>query len=118
MNFMPGTFLDPQLSNSPNVYAYAQCLNDRPGGVVLLVVNADQQRAFNLSVPNSAERYTLTAKRLESTSIDLNGHTLQMDSNDSLPSMTGEPVPAGRVTFAPATITFLAVKDASNANCR
>jgi hypothetical protein len=85
---------------------------------VLLVVNADEQRAFNLSVPKSAERYTLTAKRLESTSIDLNGHTLHLDSNNNLPSMTGEPVRAGRVTFAPATITFLALKDAGNANCR
>jgi hypothetical protein len=115
---MDRTVLDPQLSNAPNLYAYAQCLKDRPGGVVLLVVNADQQHAFKLSVPNSAERYTLIAKRLESTSIDLNGHTLHLDSNDNLPPMTGEPVRAGGVTFAQASITFLAVKDANNPNCR
>jgi hypothetical protein len=115
---MDRTVLDLQLSNAPNVYAYAQCLKDRPGGVVLLVVNADQQHAFKLSVPNSAERYTLIAKRLESTSIDLNGHTLHLDSNDNLPPMTGEPVRAGGVTFAQASITFLAVKDANNPNCR
>ena len=115
---MGRTILDPKLPKTSNTYAYAQCLKDRPGGVALLVINADQQRAWNLSVPNGAERYTLTAKRLESTTIDLNGQPLQLDSNDNLPSTTGEPVRAGRVTFAPASITFLAVKNANNANCR
>src|SRR5947209_6279959 len=111
---MDRTVLDPKLSNAPNAYVYAQCLKGRPGGVVLLVVNADQQRAFNLSVPNSAERYTLTAKPLESTSIDLNGHTLQLDSNDNLPSMTGEPVRAGRVTRVTPTIPCLPPTEGSN----
>lgn len=81
------------------------------------MINADQQHPLDLSVPNSGERYALRAK-LESTTIDVNGHTLRLDDQGNLPSITGEPVAAGRMSFAPASITFVALKDADNSNCR
>ena len=38
---MGTTVLDPQISPTPNLYVYAHCLRNHPGGVALLVINAD-----------------------------------------------------------------------------
>ena len=62
-----------QISVAPNTYVYAQCLEGGRGGVPLLVINADQQRSFDLNLPTAGERYTLTAKQLEDTKVELNG---------------------------------------------
>lgn len=115
---MGTTVLDPNIRATPNVYTYAHCLEGRPGGVTLLVVNADRQRGFDINLPVAAERYTLTAKQLEDTSVQLNGNTLRLTAGGELPKLTGEPTKAGRVSFAPASITFLAVENANNGNCR
>ena len=45
---MGSTVLDPQVSGEPNTYLYAQCLVDKPGGVTLLVINADRERGLHL----------------------------------------------------------------------
>jgi heparanase len=115
---MGTTVLDPQVSFAPNTYVYAQCLEGRPGGVTLLVINADRQRSFDLNVPAASERYTLTAKQLEDTTVELNGNTLRLASRGDLPQFKGEPINAGRVSFAPASITYLAIAHAGNANCQ
>jgi len=47
---------------TPNVYVYAHCLQNHPGGVALLVINADRQKANEITLPSDAERYTLTAQ--------------------------------------------------------
>ena len=115
---MGTTVLDPGPSPAPNVYFYAHCLRNQPGGVTLLVINADQQRAQVITLPSDAERYTLTANQLQDTSVQLNGSTLQLNSNGDLPQVSGEPTRAGRVSFAPASITFLAIPNANNNSCR
>lgn len=115
---MGTTVLDPRLSAGPNAYVYAQCLEGRPGGVTLLVINADRQRDFELSLPAESERYTLSAKRPESTVVELNGSTLRLTSRSDLPDIKGESVHAGRVKFAPTSISFLAITKAGNPNCQ
>lgn len=35
-----------------------------------------------------------------------------------LPRLPGEPASAGRVSFAPASFTFLAIENANNSNCQ
>ena len=115
---MGTTVLDPQVSVAPNTYVYAQCLAGRPGGVTILVINADRQRNFDLNVPTSSERYTLTAKQVEATSVDLNGKPLRLMSNGDLPQLRGEAVNGGRVSFAPTSITYLSIANAGNANCQ
>ena len=112
------TVLDPQVSAAPNAYLYAQCLEGRRGGVTLLVINADPQRNFDLNLPTASERYTLTAKQLEDTTVELNGNTLRLTSCGDLPQFKGEPVNAGHVIFAPASITYLVIAYAGNANCQ
>jgi heparanase len=115
---MGTTVLDPQVSTTPNVYVYAQCLAGRPEGITLLVINADRQRSFDLNLLTASERYTLTAKQIEGTTVELNGNTLRLTSSGDLPQFSGEPVNAGRVNFAPTSITYLSVANAGNASCQ
>jgi hypothetical protein len=115
---MGTTVLDPQIPATRNVYTYAHCLAGRPGGVVLLIINADRQRTFDMALDTAGERYTLTAKQLEDASVELNGNTLQLTRSDELPQLKGEPTKAGRVSFGPTSITFLAVEGANNNSCR
>jgi hypothetical protein len=115
---MGATVLDPQISPAPNVYVYAHCLQNHPEGVALLVVNADQGRAYEITVPLGSQRYLLTAKQLQDTTVQLNGNTLGLNSNGDVPQLTGEPTRAARVGFAPASITFLAIPNAKNSSCR
>ncbi|MGD0308457.1 MAG: tannase/feruloyl esterase family alpha/beta hydrolase [Acidobacteriota bacterium] len=47
-----------------------------------------------------------------------NGNTLRLDSSGDVPLLTGQPTRAGRVSFAPVSITFLAIANANNkTNC-
>jgi hypothetical protein len=115
---MGTTVLKPEVAAAPNVYVYAHCLRGHAGGVALLVVNADREHAFDGAVPMESIRSTLTASDLESSSVELNGKTLELDKNDDLPEMNGEPARAGQMSFAPESITFLAIAKAGNASCR
>jgi hypothetical protein len=115
---MGTTVLDPQIASTPNLYAYAHCLRSHSGGVALLVINADAQQVHEVTLVPEAERYTLTAKQLQDREVQLNGKTLQLNSDGDVPEFVGQPTPSGRISFAPASITFLAIPNASNSNCR
>jgi hypothetical protein len=110
--------LDPGAVSAQNLHVYAQCLRDHPGGVALLVINADQNSAQTLGVPTASERYTLTAQELQSTHVQLNGVELQLGAGDAMPDLKGTATRAGQTTFAPASITFLAIPKARNASCK
>jgi hypothetical protein len=116
---MMGTIvLDAGPSPSPDLHLYAHCLRNQPGGVALLAINADRTASQELDVPAASERYTLTARELLDNKVELNGSELKPGSNGDLPQLTGKPQSPGRVTFAPASITFLAMPNAGNASCR
>jgi hypothetical protein len=51
-------------------------------------------------------------------SVRLNGSMLALENSDQLPQLAGVPMPAGRITLAPATITFLTIQEAGNRACR
>ncbi len=114
---MGATVLDPHTSPIPNVYVYAHCLQNRPGGVTLLVINADRQRVHEITLPSEAERYTLTAKQLQDTTVQLNGKTLELNRDGDLPQFLGQSTRAGHISFAPTSITFLEITNADNSNC-
>ena len=115
---MGTTVLDPGSSPSENLHLYAQCLRGKPGGVTLLAINADKTEAQTIAIPIGAERYTLTSADLLSSSVELNGSELKLGAGDELPKLKGASVKAGQVTFAPASITFLAIPKANNASCQ
>jgi hypothetical protein len=114
---MGTTVLRPSASPAPTLHVYAHCLRDVPGGVAVLAINTDRNHSQSLDVAAKSERYTLTATRLEDTHVDLNGNELRLSSNDSIPSITGVPTDSGQIALPPASVTFLAVPEASNASC-
>jgi heparanase 1 len=115
---MGTTVLKPEVAAAPNVYVYAHCLRGHAGGVALLVVNADREHGFDAAFPMESIRYTLTANDLEGSSVELNGKTLELEKNDDLPALNGATARAGQVSFAPESITFLAIAKAGNGSCR
>ena len=115
---MGRTVLDPGRSPAPALHLYAHCLRGQPGGVALLAINTSRGAPQWLELPAESRRYTLTARNLEDTRVSLNGNELTLGAGDELPQLTGVPTQSGRVTFAPASITFLAIPDANNGSCR
>ena len=115
---MGTTVLDPGASPAPNMHLYTHCLRNHPGGVTLLVINADPVQAQSLEIPIAAERYTLTAQELQDTQVQLNGIELQLGAEDNLPELKGIASHSGAFKFAPASITFLAMPKAHNSSCQ
>jgi len=114
---MGTTVLKPDASASAGAHLYAHCLSDVPGGVTLLAINTDRTASKTLIVSAASQRYTLTAPDLEGTRVDLNGKELKLGPGDSLPKLNGVRAASGPITLAPASITFLAIRDAHNAAC-
>ena len=117
-NLMGSTVLDAGASPAPSLRLYAHCLRGQPGGVALLAINTDRSAPHSFQLPMAAERYTLSAPQLEGATVQLNGTELKLGADDSLPALSGVPAPAGAITLAPATITFIALPNAKNGSCR
>jgi heparanase 1 len=115
---MGTTVLDAGVPIAEGLHVYAHCQRDTPGGVALLVINNDRNGSRMLKLPVAATRYTLDASDLNDTDVRLNGHLLALAANGRLPPINGTPGAAGIGTFAPATITFLAIPAAANKACR
>ena len=109
--------LDPGPSR-PGLNFYAQCLPGHPGGVTLLAINTSRTDKGSIELPMAAERYTLTAEKLVSTRVRLNGQDLELGANDELPTLESQHIASGQVEFTPASITFLAIEGAANRSCQ
>jgi len=114
---MGPTVLDAGPSR-PGLHLYAQCLRDHPGGVTLMAINTNRTKPQSIDLAIAADRYTLTAQKLDSARVRLNGHELGVMADGELPSLPGRPIPPAHVELAPASITFLAVAEAANKSCR
>ena len=115
---MGTTVLEAGVAQTPGLYVYAHCQRGVSGGVAMLVINADKTASRTLTVPLKGERYTLTAKKLLSGSVELNGVTLKLESGDELPKLTGVAMKPGEVLFGAESITFLAIPKAGNGACK
>lgn len=115
---MGTTVLDPGPPPIENLHLYAQCLRDVKGGVALLAINTDRAASASLVVPMTAQRYTLTAPALTDAKVRMNGRELRLGDQDALPVLASAPEKPGRVSFAAASITFLAIPDAHNLACQ
>ena len=93
----------------PVFHVYAQCLPGHPGGVTLLAINTSRAAPASLDLPTAADRYTLTAAKPDDGQVRLNDRPLTMPPSGQLPGLEGSRVASGPVTFAPASITFLAM---------
>jgi hypothetical protein len=115
---MGTTVLDAGASPSPNLHLYAHCLRGVSGGVALLAINTDRTASQELAVPEKSERYTLTARDLMDSKVDLNGKELNVSTNGDLPAIVGKSTPSGKVLLSGVSITFLAIPDAGNSACK
>ncbi|MGB7354080.1 MAG: hypothetical protein WBD06_10280 [Acidobacteriaceae bacterium] len=115
---MGPTILDPGSAADSTLRLYAQCLPNRKGGVTLLALNTDAHSSRTLYLLHAADRYTITASDLTSTTIQLNGTPLSANPDGSLPTLQAEHVKAGDLTVAPLSVTFLAIPQAHNPACR
>jgi len=115
---MGTTVLDPGTSPAASLHLYAHCLRGGSGGVALLAINADRVASPSLDLPATTRRYTLTAHNLTDSSVQMNGSELGLGDHDELPVLEGKPEKSGRVSFAPVSITFLAIPDAHNRACQ
>jgi hypothetical protein len=115
---MGTTVLDPGVKNEPGLHVYAQCLRGTPGGIALLAINTDKTASHMLTIPMAGQRYTLSSERIDGKRVQLNGTELALGPADALPSVEGAAIPAGNVTLAPTTITFVTVPTAGNNVCR
>jgi heparanase len=113
-----GTVVLDAGSPREGLHLYAQCLRGHPGGVALLAINNSRTDPSEITLPTASMRYTLSAPTLQSTSVMLNGQSLQHNPDDNLPDINGRATAAGPMRFAPATITFVALPEAANAACR
>ena len=115
---MGTTVLDASVPLQHGFHVYAHCQRNKQGGVALLAINTDRDAPHALTLPTALVRYTLDAANLLDERIRLNGQPLALSANDELPILAGAPAAVGTVTFAPATITFLAIAEAGNEACR
>jgi heparanase 1 len=115
---MGTTVLDAGLPIQLGLHVYAHCQKDRSGGVTLLVINTDRNAPHALMLPTASVLYTLDAENPLDIRVRLNGNVLTLGAGDTLPSISGAPMPAGPLTFARATITFVAIPEAGNNACR
>jgi heparanase 1 len=115
---MGATVLEAGAPVQSGLHVYAHCQRGRPGGVALLVINTDRDAPHSVRLAAASVRYTLDAANLLDERVRLNGKPLALSAGDELPTIEGVPTTANAVTFAPATITFLAIPEAGNNACR
>jgi heparanase len=99
-----GTTVLDAVGSEAGLHLYAHCLREHPGGVALLAINTSRTQSRSVDLPMAGERYSLTAEKLESPSVQLNGQTLRHGLNDALPPLRGAGVNAGAATLQPASI--------------
>ena len=115
---MGPTVLDSSVPVELGLHVYAHCQRHVSGGVTLLVINNDRNAARTLTLPDTSERYTLDAAELQDIAVRLNGRPLSPEDASPSSPLAGAKAAASGLTFAPATITFLAIPDAGNSACR
>jgi hypothetical protein len=114
---MSPVVLDPGIAKDHGIRIYAHCMKGTKGGVSLLALNTDTSSEQTITLPLAADRYSLTAPDLAGRKVLLNGSELQAAADGSVPELKGQPVKAGAMQLAPASITFLTMPSARNKAC-
>ena len=112
-NRLMGTEVYDAGAGAPGVYLFAHNTKGQQGGITLLVINTNKTAA-PITISSNAEQFTLTAKEIQDTTVQLNGQALQLGANNELPSFKGQAIKAGEVQLPSASITFITFADAGN----
>ncbi|MCC5936869.1 MAG: hypothetical protein JJU34_06275 [Lunatimonas sp.] len=81
-------------------------LKNASDGYAVLLVNPREAEA-SLHLPTDAMQYLLTADDFLSKEVKLNGKTLKLKADDSLPEIQGKKVSAGELVMPSKSIMFL-----------
>jgi hypothetical protein len=92
-------------------------MKGKKGGVTVLALNTDTEHEQVLSLPQPAERFTLTAPDLTSNRVLLNGTELQPESDGSIGSLKAAHASPGVIHLEPSSVTFLTIPSAHNPSC-
>ena len=115
---MSPTVLESGVPIREGLHLYAHCLRGKLGGVALLAINNSRTRPTSIVLPNGGDRYTLSARDLGATQVQLSGEVLKLSAGDELPALKPIHVSAGAVELQPTSISFFAVLRADNPSCR
>lgn len=115
--FMGTTVLDAG-GGTTGLHVYAHCLRDLPGGVVVLAINLDRNDTRTLQLDGAGKLFALTQGPAGPAEAALNGKTLQLGPDDTLPVLHGVDFEAGELRLAPASINFLSFEGVRSGACR
>lgn len=114
---MGAAVLDPGVPKNQALRMYAHCSQGGKGAVTVLALNASTANDQVITLPLPAERFTLSAPVLTSSKVLVNGAEPAVASDGTVRPLKPEPVKAGPVRLAPASVTFLILPDARNQSC-
>lgn len=94
------------------VDVFAHSLKNSSDGMAVLIINT-QDYASSVKIPLPAEQYMITADKLQTKRIQLNGEELMLTAKEELPVIEGEKIKAGELQLPPHSITFLSFNKVS-----
>ena len=105
---MGTTVYDCHNPDVEGAHVYCHSRKDGRDGVVYLVVNNSLTDTTTVHLPKEAEVYSLSGNgNIRSTVMYLNGNPLTLAGESDLPDLSPVSHPAGSLTLAPATCTFI-----------
>ena len=90
------------------VHLYAFDRKDGKDGICYVYINNSKAESVELDVPNCT-LYTLSADKLRSREIKLNGRVLAMPDVNIIPDLSGDKQDAGSITLGPCTVSFIVI---------
>jgi len=90
--------------DAEGAHVYCHSRKDSKSGVVYLIINNSLTQNTTVHLPKAANRYTLSAKSMRSSVMQLNGCNLTENNIDEVAPVVE---PAGKIDLMPGSCTFL-----------
>lgn len=111
----PEVLAPREAPGTPGLTVYAHCTaGAKATGVTYAVVNASERARTVATGSGKTSAYVLSADNVDGSTIALNGKTLEVADNGTLPKLVGKPV-TGSVEIPPTSVAFVVDPDAASA---
>ncbi len=105
---MGNTVYNSGVEIQEGAHVFAHSRKDGKDGIAWLIINNSETQATTVRLPKAAQVYTLAGRDgIRSTVMTLNGRDLVLGEGDELPDLSPAECPAGQLTLAPTTCTFI-----------
>ena len=104
---MGTTVFDCGNPGTEGAHIYCHSRKDNKPGVVYLIINNSLTHKTTVALSKAAELYTLSARTMRSSVMQLNGHDLTFSDTRAIPELLPEQKGAGILSLAPGSCTFL-----------